>query len=90
MLGAYGWATSISKDGSGTKWPRSTTTSARSAIFIVGLFALSWIVLIAFYRWRRFDELELAPKDSAMHRARDRRGCLQLHEASPTSSGRNF
>jgi hypothetical protein len=56
----------------------------------VGLFALSWIVLIAFYRWRRFDELELAPKDSAMHRARDRRGCLQLHEASPTSSGRNF
>lgn len=28
--------------------------------FIVGLFALSWIVSIAFYKWRRFDDLELA------------------------------
>lgn len=28
--------------------------------FIVGLFAMSWIVSIAFYKWRRFDELELA------------------------------
>ena len=27
--------------------------------FIVGLFVLSWIVSITFYRWRRFDELEL-------------------------------
>jgi high-affinity nickel-transport protein len=27
--------------------------------FIVGLFALSWIVSIAFYKWRRFDDLEL-------------------------------
>jgi high-affinity nickel-transport protein len=27
--------------------------------FIIGLFALSWIVSIAFYKWRRFDELEL-------------------------------
>jgi high-affinity nickel-transport protein len=27
--------------------------------FIVGLFALSWIVSVAFYKWRRFDELEL-------------------------------
>jgi len=26
---------------------------------IVGLFALSWIVSIAFYKWRRFDDLEL-------------------------------
>jgi nickel/cobalt transporter (NiCoT) family protein len=26
--------------------------------FIVGLFALSWIVSIAFYKWRRFDDLE--------------------------------
>ena len=25
---------------------------------IVGLFALSWIVSIAFYKWRRFDDLE--------------------------------
>lgn len=27
--------------------------------FIVGLFALSWIVSIVFYRWCRFDDLEL-------------------------------
>jgi nickel/cobalt transporter (NiCoT) family protein len=27
--------------------------------FIVGLFALSWIVSIAFYKWRRFDDLKL-------------------------------
>jgi nickel/cobalt transporter (NiCoT) family protein len=26
---------------------------------IVGLFALSWVVSIAFYKWRRFDDLEL-------------------------------
>jgi high-affinity nickel-transport protein len=30
--------------------------------FIVGLFALSWIVSIAFYKWRRFDDLELETK----------------------------
>ena len=27
--------------------------------FIVGFFALSWLVAIAFYRWRRIDDLEL-------------------------------
>jgi high-affinity nickel-transport protein len=27
--------------------------------FIVGLFAVSWIVSVAFYKWRRFDELEV-------------------------------
>ncbi len=27
--------------------------------FIVGLFALSWIVSIAFYKWRRFDDIEV-------------------------------
>ncbi len=27
--------------------------------FIVGLFAVSWIVSIAVYKWRRFDQLEL-------------------------------
>jgi len=27
--------------------------------FIVGLFAVSWIVSIAFYKWQRFDDLEL-------------------------------
>ena len=26
---------------------------------IVGVFALSWIVSIAFYKWRGFDDLEL-------------------------------
>jgi len=28
--------------------------------FIVGLFALSWIISIAFYKWRKFDDLNLA------------------------------
>jgi len=28
--------------------------------FIVGLFVLSWIVSIAVYRWRKFDDLELS------------------------------
>jgi len=27
--------------------------------FIVALFALSWIVSIAVYKWRRLDQLEL-------------------------------
>ena len=27
--------------------------------FIVALFALSWLLSLAFYKWRRFDELEL-------------------------------
>ena len=27
--------------------------------FIVGVFAASWIISIAFYKWRRFDDLEL-------------------------------
>jgi nickel/cobalt transporter (NiCoT) family protein len=27
--------------------------------FIVGLFAVSWIVSVVFYKWRRFDDLEL-------------------------------
>jgi len=26
---------------------------------IIGLFALSWIASIWFYKWRRFDELEV-------------------------------
>jgi high-affinity nickel-transport protein len=29
---------------------------------IIGLFALSWILSIAFYRWRKFDHLELTPQ----------------------------
>src|SRR6204780_5051447 len=31
--------------------------------FIVGLFALSWIVSIAFYKWRRFEDPELDAKE---------------------------
>ena len=27
---------------------------------IIGLFALSWIISIWFYKWRRFDELEVS------------------------------
>jgi len=33
--------------------------------FIIGLFAASWIVSIAIYKWRRFDELELGVRDAA-------------------------
>jgi len=29
--------------------------------FIVGLFALAWILSVLIYRWRRLDDLELAP-----------------------------
>jgi high-affinity nickel-transport protein len=32
---------------------------------IVGLFALSWVFSIAIYKWRRFDELELATQQAA-------------------------
>ena len=28
--------------------------------FIVGLFAMSWIVSIDVYKWRRFDDLEVS------------------------------
>jgi len=26
--------------------------------FIIGIFLLSWVLSIAIYKWRRFDELE--------------------------------
>jgi high-affinity nickel-transport protein len=29
--------------------------------FIIGLFVMSWIVSVAIYKWRRFDELEAKP-----------------------------
>jgi high-affinity nickel-transport protein len=32
---------------------------------IVGLFALSWIVSIAIYKWRRFDDLEFGARDAS-------------------------
>src|ERR1700723_4392830 len=32
---------------------------------IVGLFAFSWILSIAIYKWRRFDDLELGTRDAA-------------------------
>jgi high-affinity nickel-transport protein len=31
---------------------------------IVALFALSWVGSLAFYKWRRFDEIEFAAKDA--------------------------
>lgn len=31
---------------------------------IIGLFAFSWIVSIAIYKWRRFDELEFGAGDA--------------------------
>ena len=32
---------------------------------IIGLFAASWIISIAIYKWRRFDEMELGVRDAA-------------------------
>ena len=32
--------------------------------FIIGIFALSWIVSFAIYKWRRFDDLELGVSTS--------------------------
>jgi nickel/cobalt transporter (NiCoT) family protein len=32
---------------------------------IIGLFALSWILSIAIYKWRRFDDLEFSAKNAA-------------------------
>jgi len=29
--------------------------------FIIGVFVLSWVLSLAFYKWRRFDDLELKP-----------------------------
>ena len=31
---------------------------------IIALFALSWIVSIAIYKWRRFDDLEFGTQDA--------------------------
>ncbi|MGA9527724.1 MAG: HoxN/HupN/NixA family nickel/cobalt transporter [Terriglobales bacterium] len=36
--------------------------------FIVGLFALSWIISIAYYKWRGFDNLELEGESAAPDR----------------------
>jgi len=40
--------------------------------FIIGLFVFSWVVSVAFYRWRGFDDLELR-SDSAIGLAREAR-----------------
>jgi nickel/cobalt transporter (NiCoT) family protein len=39
--------------------------------FIVALFALSWIASIAFYKWRKFDDIELGTKKDPAIRAAD-------------------
>jgi high-affinity nickel-transport protein len=46
----------------GVFWDLVTTLNGNFGYLgygIVGLFALSWIVSIAIYKWRRFDFLEL-------------------------------
>jgi high-affinity nickel-transport protein len=32
---------------------------------IIGLFASSWVLSIAIYKWRRFEDLEFIAKDAA-------------------------
>jgi nickel/cobalt transporter (NiCoT) family protein len=34
--------------------------------FIVGLFVFSWVASVAFYKWRRFDDLEVAAADGSI------------------------
>jgi high-affinity nickel-transport protein len=49
----------------GAFWDLVNTLNANFGLLgyaIVGLFALSWIVSIAIYKWRRFDSLELEPE----------------------------
>jgi nickel/cobalt transporter (NiCoT) family protein len=53
LAGQFGW--------SGFFWDivrRLNGDFGALGYFIVGIFALSWIVSIAIYNWRRFDELE--------------------------------
>jgi high-affinity nickel-transport protein len=35
---------------------------------IVGLFVFSWVVSVAFYKWRRFDDLEIIAADDSLLR----------------------
>ncbi len=47
----------------GTFWDavsRVNNNFGTLGFFVVGLFAVSWVVSVAIYRWRRFDELEQA------------------------------
>lgn len=47
----------------GTFWDlvnRLNTNFGTLGYFIIGLFALSWILSIAIYKWRRFDQLEIS------------------------------
>jgi high-affinity nickel-transport protein len=53
LAGQFGW--------NGTFWDvvrRLNGDFGALGYFIVGIFSLSWIVSIAIYNWRRFDELE--------------------------------
>jgi len=46
----------------GTFWDaviRLNANFATLGYFIVGLFVVSWLASVAFYKWRRFDDLEL-------------------------------
>jgi len=46
---------------SGTFWDlvlKLNGSFATLGYFIIGVFALSWVISIAIYKWRRFDELE--------------------------------
>jgi high-affinity nickel-transport protein len=51
----------------GTFWnliSRANGSFGALGFFIIGIFALSWIVSIGIYRWRRYDQLEQAPVDN--------------------------
>jgi nickel/cobalt transporter (NiCoT) family protein len=56
LVGRFGWKGSV--------WDtvvRLNENFGTLGYFIVGLFVLSWIASVAFYKWRRFDDLEPGP-----------------------------
>jgi nickel/cobalt transporter (NiCoT) family protein len=56
LVGRFGWKGSV--------WDtvvRLNENFGTLGYFIVGIFVLSWIASVAFYKWRRFDDLEPGP-----------------------------
>jgi len=50
--------------------------------FIVGLFCFSWVASIAFYKWRRFDDLKLAPDLTMSHAEQGAQGLPKVIKLS--------
>src|ERR1700677_273023 len=57
MLGAYGWA--FAKPIRKLYYNITITSASVVVALTVALFAICWAASVAFYKWRRFDDLEL-------------------------------